>query len=163
MDRWDALRLELDAPTPWWRTRRALVVASAGIGAVAVALVIAAPSSPPTAPAPAEPPATTSPTTQPPAVERVWPPPTERVLDGWEIGIEGDLVSLGDWSCSGTRTPAVARPATGELFVFDAWAEGPSRRVGEVAPGLTAIRSAGCGRLEARLADGTVEVVEVVE
>ena len=154
---------------PWWRRRLVVVVVAVvgcAVAIAAVAVAAVAPRSRPTpAATPTEQPAhiTTASTTERPSAERVWPQQNERVIDGWEIGAEGDLVSLGDWWCSGTRTPVVARPATGEVFVFDTWADGPSRLIGRVAPGLTAIRSAGCGRLEARLADGSVEVVEVAE
>ncbi len=38
------------------------------------------------------------------------------------VGEAGDRVAVGDWSCSGTRTLAVLRPRTGEVFAFSAWA-----------------------------------------
>lgn len=38
------------------------------------------------------------------------------------IGADGDLVALGDWHCDGIDTPALLRPATGEVFVFPDWA-----------------------------------------
>jgi hypothetical protein len=38
----------------------------------------------------------------------------------------GDRVSLGDWNCDGEVTPAVLRPTTGAVFVFDKWATGTS-------------------------------------
>ena len=42
--------------------------------------------------------------------------------DRWyEVGEPGDVVVLGHWSCAPVATPAVLRPATGELFVFDRW------------------------------------------
>lgn len=42
--------------------------------------------------------------------------------DTWyEVGEPGDLVVLGHWSCAPLATPAVLRPSTGELFVFDRW------------------------------------------
>jgi len=37
------------------------------------------------------------------------------------LGEEGDLVALGDWDCDGTATPALLRPASGEVFVFPRW------------------------------------------
>ena len=39
----------------------------------------------------------------------------------YEVGEPGDVVVLGHWSCAPVATPAVLRPATGELFVFDRW------------------------------------------
>lgn len=40
----------------------------------------------------------------------------------WTVGRPGDQVVTGDWSCTGLRTLALLRPATGELFRFDRWA-----------------------------------------
>ncbi len=40
----------------------------------------------------------------------------------WSVGQAGDLVAVGDWSCRGTPSLAVLRPATGEVFAFAAWA-----------------------------------------
>lgn len=42
--------------------------------------------------------------------------------DRFRMGEEGDLPVLGDWDCDGADTPAVYRPATGEVFVFDGFA-----------------------------------------
>lgn len=39
----------------------------------------------------------------------------------YEVGEPGDVVVLGHWSCAPIATPAVLRPTTGELFVFDRW------------------------------------------
>ena len=38
------------------------------------------------------------------------------------VGERGDVVSLADWDCDGETTPAIVRPATGEVFIFDRWA-----------------------------------------
>lgn len=38
-----------------------------------------------------------------------------------ELGDDGDLVALGDPDCDGVVTPALLRPGTGEVFVFDEW------------------------------------------
>jgi serine/threonine protein kinase len=45
-------------------------------------------------------------------------------IDGarYEVGAPGDIVAVRDWDCDGEATPAVLRPSTGEVFVFDAWA-----------------------------------------
>lgn len=37
------------------------------------------------------------------------------------LGSAGDEVVLGDWDCDGRATPAVYRPATGEVHLFAAW------------------------------------------
>jgi hypothetical protein len=94
-------------------------------------------------------PATTGPppTTAPAARDEAWPAhcdvpalagpdvdgdgcPEEVTLDGRTatlgsvtvlLGEEGDLVALGDWDCDGIATPALLRPATGEVFVFPRW------------------------------------------
>jgi hypothetical protein len=55
-------------------------------------------------------------------------------------GRVGDVPLLGDWDCDGTDTLALYRPATGEVFRFDAWpTSGPLRR-------RPAIRAAAGGR-----------------
>ncbi|MFN2504714.1 MAG: hypothetical protein ABR540_10920 [Acidimicrobiales bacterium] len=40
----------------------------------------------------------------------------------WAVGQPGDLAAVGDWSCAGSRSLALLRPATGEVFAFDGWA-----------------------------------------
>src|SRR4051794_25228062 len=40
----------------------------------------------------------------------------------YELGRPGDLSAVGDWDCDGRATPALVRPSTGEVFVFDGWA-----------------------------------------
>lgn len=40
----------------------------------------------------------------------------------WHVAGADDVVTLGDWDCDGTVTPAVLRPASGQLWVFDRWA-----------------------------------------
>ena len=39
----------------------------------------------------------------------------------YAIGTEGDLVVIGDWDCDGVATPAIARPGTGPVAMFDRW------------------------------------------
>lgn len=72
----------------------------------------------------------------------------------WTVGHPGDQVATADWSCSGTATLALLRPASGDVFVFDGWA-GPDHdltatAVGRVDGGF-ALRAAdlgdGCPRL----------------
>lgn len=40
----------------------------------------------------------------------------------FRVGEPGDLALVADWYCTGTVTPAVIRPRTLEVFVFDTWA-----------------------------------------
>lgn len=97
---------------------------------------------------------------------RVWP--TEPVsVEGtevrsgaqrWRVGEPGDLVAVGDWDCDGTSTPAVLRPTTGRLHLFDAWAS-PDAAVtatpGPTVPtGAIALEPRGCGEATVRTADG---------
>lgn len=58
-----------------------------------------------------------------------------------EVGQDGDLVALGDWSCTGIATPAVLRPGTGEVFVFTGWSldEPVEVDAAAVVPGATGI------------------------
>jgi hypothetical protein len=77
-------------------------------------------------------------------------------IDGvtYAVGEPGDLVTLGDWDCDGHETPALLRPSTGAVFVFDRWATAadeitvPTRTV---VPGAVSVEAvpdaAGCDRL----------------
>jgi len=79
----------------------------------------------------------------------------------WAVGQAGDRVATADWSCSGRATLALLRPATGEVFVFDQWAQAGhdlvARLAGRVEGGF-AIRAAelgaGCPRLAVERGDG---------
>jgi serine/threonine protein kinase len=66
---------------------------------------------------------TTGPTTQAELPSSPPPRETDRVVDiggaRYEVGLPGDIVTVGDWDCDGESTPAVLRPSTGEVFVFD--------------------------------------------
>lgn len=79
----------------------------------------------------------------------------------YEIGEPGDIVVVGDWDCDGTDTPALLRPATGGLFVFDRWAgtspmEVTPVRVVDGANGLRGLEEPqGCDRLVVRRQDGS--------
>jgi hypothetical protein len=42
----------------------------------------------------------------------------------WRVGRSGDVVVIGDWDCDRTETPAVLRPATGEVWSFPRWPVG---------------------------------------
>ena len=92
---------------------------------------------------------------------RLWPAPDLRVegrhvttdAGRWEVGAEGDVVVVGDWDCDRLATPAVLRPSTGEVAVFDRWAgeePEPARAVATLA-GVTEVRTTErCGELLAR-------------
>jgi hypothetical protein len=41
----------------------------------------------------------------------------------WSVGQSDDQAAVGDWDCDGSQTLGVYRPATGEWFAFDSWAE----------------------------------------
>lgn len=83
------------------------------------------------------------------------------------VGRVGDVVVTGDFDCDGRATPALLRPATGEVFVFAAWATPATavaaRRAAAVAGG-TGIRTVdrdgdGCDELVVDRAEGADEVV----
>ena len=44
------------------------------------------------------------------------------------VGAPGDFVQTGDWNCDGEPTPAIVRPSTGDVVLFDAWPE-PNRSI----------------------------------
>ncbi|MCU1356192.1 MAG: serine/threonine protein kinase [Acidimicrobiales bacterium] len=77
-----------------------------------------------------------------------------------------DLIAVGDWDCNGTATPAVIRPATGEVFVFARWAT--SSRPVTMAPTAVVVGVRAptdrtphrCGPLRVRRDDGTTEAVQ---
>ena len=37
------------------------------------------------------------------------------------VGRSGDFVETGDWNCDGRPTPAIIRPGTGHIVLFDVW------------------------------------------
>ena len=37
------------------------------------------------------------------------------------VGRPGDFVETGDWNCDGRPTPAIIRPSTGHIVLFDVW------------------------------------------
>ena len=39
----------------------------------------------------------------------------------YAIGIEGDIVITGDWDCDGEDTPAIVRPDSGAVVLFETW------------------------------------------
>lgn len=86
----------------------------------------------------------------------------------YQVGEPGDVVALGDWDCEGGATPAVLRPSTGEVFVFDSWAGeadvavGATDRVDGADELVVEGASDGCDRLIVVRADGTRQPVSNV-
>ena len=87
----------------------------------------------------------------------------------WALGQAGDQVAAGDWGCQGTRTLALFRPSTGEVFRFDGWAT-PGHDVKATAvvrvPGGVAIRAAdvdrdGCHEAVVERPTGAAEVIRL--
>jgi hypothetical protein len=85
----------------------------------------------------------------------------------WAVGEPGDVMTVGDWTCAGTRSVAVLRPRTGEVFAFSGWASAgrdlTAALVGEVAGGQ-AIRPAdidgdGCNELVVERRSGAPAVL----
>jgi hypothetical protein len=84
----------------------------------------------------------------------------------FEAGVGGDRVAVGDWDCDGVVTPAVLRPATGSLFVFDGWAtEGkdvsiaPTRTIAGGVDVVARDHGNGCSTLVVVRDDGTEEEI----
>lgn len=84
------------------------------------------------------------------------------------VGRAGDRVVLGDWDCAGTVTPALLRPRTGEIHLFDEWAR-PGAPVGSrlvsIHPGATDLEvdQDDCDRLQVRTSDGSIRPVGTVD
>lgn len=51
----------------------------------------------------------------------------------YRVGEPGDHLLVEDWDCDGLATPALLRPATGEVFVFPRWIERGVSVIGPVA------------------------------
>jgi eukaryotic-like serine/threonine-protein kinase len=88
--------------------------------------------------------------------DRLLVPRAETVPEVYDLDArqEDDLV-MGDWTCDGHDTPALYRPSTGDLFVFDGFAEEDEEITGRVED--TGVRhgaprvltdEAGCDRVE---------------
>jgi hypothetical protein len=86
----------------------------------------------------------------------------------WTLGEPGDVVAVGDWDCRDGPSPALLRPATGDVFVFPSWAQADepvtvdaSRRV----PGAIGIRAQaaadGCDDIVVDLPGGRTQTIEV--
>jgi hypothetical protein len=158
---------------------RVLAGAAVAVGAALAAVLLSArpaghdePAPPPTPeprPIVSLPPPAATAAQAPPAPERLWPADPIEVEGNevrvgerrWRVGNEGDVVVVGDWDCDGRATPAVLRPASGRLSVFDEWAdvggELTARDVG-VTEGATHLAPRGCGRAVLRTSTGDVVV-----
>jgi hypothetical protein len=86
----------------------------------------------------------------------------------WTLGEPGDVVAVGDWDCRDGPSPAVLRPATGDVFVFPSWApagEPVTVDASQRLPGAVGIRAAatagGCDELVVDLAGGRTQTIEV--
>jgi hypothetical protein len=99
--------------TPVVRGRRRFVMAAAAVPVLAVAAVSLRAGDEPPLPSP-----TSTTTTVPPFDGRI-----EHAGRRYAVGEPGDVVLLGDWDCDGTASPVVHRPATGQVWRFDAWPE----------------------------------------
>ncbi len=163
---------------PWYRRRGVLVGGVAGIIAVALWIGLAPRSRDPTplaTPPVATASSTSPPTSAPTAVAVPSPvPATVAVignlvaLDGiwFEVGRTDDIVRVGDWDCNGTPSPALLRPASGEVFVFDGWVDDGVRRVGPLtvvpdAVDLQAMPAGPCHTLVAIDDQGRESALEV--
>ncbi|HEY8543827.1 MAG TPA: hypothetical protein VIL36_02225 [Acidimicrobiales bacterium] len=86
----------------------------------------------------------------------------------WRVAEPDDSVVVADWDCDGRATPAVYRVATGDVFVFDGWADasGPLEvaAVGSVVGGTRIADTATddpCPTLAIEMPDGEQHPVEV--
>lgn len=102
------------------------------------------------------------------------PPFPVSVVDGvlstptgrFAVGGPGDKTLVGDWFCRGSPVPALLRPSTGEVFVFERWPapgeELPGSRVGALpgASDLATLDDESCPSLAA-VRNGVPEKIEI--
>jgi hypothetical protein len=74
----------------------------------------------------------------------------------FQVGENGDALAVADWDCDGRDTPALVRPVSGEVYVFDGWAtpEAPvTARLVDRVPGAVGLAPP----------DGSCDAVTVVD
>ena len=80
----------------------------------------------------------------------------------WSVAAEGDHVSVGDWNCDGTATPAVVVADSGAVYFFSGWSTATeqvfAQAVAVVGPTSAAAAASQCGTLHAFTGDGKVRV-----
>ena len=88
----------------------------------------------------------------------------------WQVAAPDEAVTLGDWDCDGTATPAVLRAGSGQLWVYPRWASLDDEVVATLAgvvPEATSLRTlvgadqdpTACDRIEVVHPDATTTVV----
>jgi eukaryotic-like serine/threonine-protein kinase len=85
----------------------------------------------------------------------------------YRFGAAGDVVVLGRWTCRAEAFPALLRPTTGQVWVFDAWAAGRARVGAHLVATIRGGRSlrvmpdaGGCDRLSVLRAGGPAVIVD---
>ncbi len=79
----------------------------------------------------------------------------------YAVGLEGDLVVTGDWDCDGEAAPAIVRPSTGAVVLFDAWPgpgetlDGPVRWTVKAPTGVEVFHDGSCDLLRVLTASGS--------
>ncbi len=73
----------------------------------------------------------------------------------YQVGGPGDVIVVGRWRCGATAFPALLRPATGDVWIFDSWPGPRHPVVGRMIAHLTSASSlrvrpglTGCDQLE---------------
>lgn len=85
----------------------------------------------------------------------------------YRVGQDGDQLLVEDWDCDGVPTPALLRPATGEVYVFPRWADRdelavePVLQVAGAEALVSEVSAQGCPTLAVRTPSG--ELVPVIE
>ena len=85
----------------------------------------------------------------------------------YRVGQEGDHLLVADWSCDGHPTPAVYRPLTHEVFLFDRWTDSepltvrPAATVTDAVEMVSVLGSDGCPRLSLRTVAGALVPVSL--
>ena len=82
----------------------------------------------------------------------------------WWVGRDGDQILIGDFHCTGSPTPALVRPATGAVFIFDRWPTDthpvqiqPSATLADPSTARV-VRTDGCDRIVGDSPTGEVHV-----